>query len=1112
MADIEAPLQIAAGGTRTGLTRINELLSESLPGRSSDQIRELRFRSVEYKEILAETIAALREDREPVRPGYLEWQRSLSALPDTVAEFDGGAARSMNVGGSSTDPVPRRAEGGNGRSIVRTRSTVPRVGADELNDSAVTAAESDDDSAERVEVGDLNTDLELQGTAGSTSGFGTRNESTASWSGAVLSDEDATRLVDAGDSARRKENAGSDGSETLPQVFPVTPESTMPEHRHIHGEEEIRRLLGLTEEMEDPVVAQLNILAHDFLEGRDVSVLIREWVDFISSSYQPSQPRRRNKRERKKRRRRRRLRVQRTPARKQLRRREYARMQELWKKDLSKAAKLVLDGEVSAVQPSMDDMLDHWRPVLERPSPGIEPYPPLDRPNMDCLEAPITIREVERTAIPSSSAPGCDKITFPMWRRVPSAARALFFNIILALGAFPPALLVSRTVFVPKKDGSSLPSDFRPISIATVVVRHLHKILVRRLIRTNIIDKRQRGLVDGCAENITVLSALIADARARLREIHILVTDIAKAFDSVSHHAIRAVLEENGIPARIVNYISTVYDNSATKIEVGKDVSPLIQVLSGVRQGDPLSSWIFALVMDKVIRAVPTNIGYRLEGEYVNELLYADDEIKVASSRAGMQTSLLATEREARRQGLHLHPSKCFALSLVPVGKQRKMRVMTDPTFKLSDGSVIRQLGPSELWTYLGVQFSSGGVHKPSRLLATDLDKISSAPLKPQQRLKILRCFLVPRYYHQFILAKCSARFLKAMDCQIYVAIRRWLRLPRDVPIAYFHAPCRDGGLGIPSFRVAIPCMVFDRLTALQASDSPVTRAAANNIWTQRRLRWATGLLERSQPPLINKDARAYFWRNKLYAMTDGRELRESYKASASTAWIDRASHRIPGRDYVQYHRVHVNALPSRVRTTRGRRTEAVDLHCRAGCPRVETTAHVIQECFRTHGGRVKRHNAVSNTIAALLRDQGWAVDKEPTLNTSVGPRKPDIVAARDGNLVVVDSQIVSGVPDLNYTFGRKVAKYNITPVRQVLTEKYKVPTANIKVGACTISWRGVWAAGSVQLLRAMGVSVESLGGITTRVLQGSSTNWNRWSTLTTTYASYQGPRRTGVG
>lgn len=902
---------------------------------------------------------------------------------------------------------------------------------------------------------------------------------------------------------------GANGRGSSPAPEPS--DDIQPEHRQVHGEEEIRRLLGVTTKMDSPIVAQLNIIAQDFLDGRDVETPICDWMASIQASVETAPRNRRPRKHAQRRRRRRDQEPRGTPSRKKLRRREYAKLQTLWEKDLSKAAKLVLDGEMKATPPSMADMLQHWRPVLERPSPGVEETAAPENPDFGFVGAPITIREVEKVKIPTTSAPGRDKITFATWRQVPSAARALFFNIVLARGGFPSSLLVSRTVFVPKKDGSNLPSDFRPLSIAAVAVRQLHRIIALRLVRTDIIDKRQRGLVDGCAENITVLSALIADAKARLRELHILVTDIAKAFDSVSHHAIEAALLLYGLPRVIVDYIMRVYRESKTIIECGDEESPLISVMSGVRQGDPMSSWIFALIMSLIIGKVPNYIGYELEGEIVSELLYADDEVKVASTRAGMQTSLLATEGEAWRNGLRYKSSKCFALSYIPVGKEKKMRIATEPTFHLSDGSVVRQLGPSELFTFLGVKFTSSGVEKPSRLLDEGLARITKAPLKPQQRLKILRCFLAPRFYHQLVLGKCTARILKAMDRQVYVAVRRWLRLPKDVPIAYFHTACRDGGLGIPSFHTTIPGLVYDRMTSLRSSDSSVTRAAFNSTWTQKKLQWATHILERFQPPLLEQDGRTCYWRDKLYASTDGRELRESCKSSVSTNWIDRGSHKIPGRDYVQYHHVHINGLPSRMRTTRGRRGEGVSVQCRAGCPMLETTAHAIQSCFRTQGGRIKRHNAVSNTIAAALKDRGWTVEKEPELDTTEGKRKPDIVAVRDDHLVVVDTQVVSGVPPLNTTYGEKAAKYSTLAMKTRLAERYRVLRQNIRVGACTISWRGVWASRSVELLKGMGLRTSELEGLTTRVLQGSSTNWTRWNSIPTNYDAFQ-RRRTGIG
>ena len=75
---------------------------------------------------------------------------------------------------------------------------------------------------------------------------------------------------------------------------------------------------------------------------------------------------------------------------------------------------------------------------------------------------------------------GPDKIADRQWRSIPVVLQALFYNVLLAVGGFTEDLLLSRTVFVPKKDGSSTPVEFRPISVSSVVVRQLHKVHAAR--------------------------------------------------------------------------------------------------------------------------------------------------------------------------------------------------------------------------------------------------------------------------------------------------------------------------------------------------------------------------------------------------------------------------------------------------------------------------------------------------------------------------------------------------------------------------------------------------------------------------------------------------------
>ena len=173
---------------------------------------------------------------------------------------------------------------------------------------------------------------------------------------------------------------------------------------------------------------------------------------------------------------------------------------------------------------------------------------------------------------------------------------------------------------------------------------------------------------------------------------------MAKAFDSVSHSAISAVLGRAGLPRGFVNYVREIYTSSLTVFEVGGVRSERLRVNTGVRQGDPLSTVLFCLLIDEVLRSVPVDVGYEIGGCQVNALAYADDVLLVTSSRVGMRIALRRFEGEAATHGLSFNAAKCVALSIVPAGKQKKYKVLTDSQFQLSDGSELRQMSPTIEW------------------------------------------------------------------------------------------------------------------------------------------------------------------------------------------------------------------------------------------------------------------------------------------------------------------------------------------------------------------------------------------------------------------------------
>ncbi|KAG7196611.1 hypothetical protein KM043_018807 [Ampulex compressa] len=841
-------------------------------------------------------------------------------------------------------------------------------------------------------------------------------------------------------------------------------------------------------------------IAYKLQNGDDVFEAVDEWITGVFPTPQPTQRRHPQ------------IRFV-NPSRKLKRRLEYSQTQFLFRRNMSRAARCILDGETNNVaSPDAESMARHWGPFVSQASSPVPLVAPAEtRQDLAILWSSISCNEIRSCSLPISSAPGVDGITPRLWRAVPCKIKALLFNIILVAGGFPGSMLASRTVFIPKKGDCRAPENYRPISIMSVVVRHLHKILAHRLRSAGITDLRQRCFDDGCSDNVAVLATTIMEARTKFKELHVASLDVAKAYDSVSHGAIQAALCRAGVPEGFRSYIDRLYKNSCTTFEVRGERSTFYRLGRGVRQGDPLSSILFSLVIDAVINVVPAAVGFPIGNEHVNTLAYADDILLFAATEWGMQTSLGLVEKKAREQGLLLHPDKCSVLSIVPAGKHKKVKIIDTPTFTMEDGTFLPQLKTTAEWRYLGVDFQASGLKKTKKDLGNLLENVTRAPLKPQQRLKILRSFLLPRIYHGLILGRTTLRILRTLDIQVRAAVRKWLRLPGDVAVGFFHASIRDGGLGIPPLITSIPGLMYQRLQRLETSTSPAVRAAYAHAWTIRRLRWAERVLSPNGVPLASAYLRRKWWAERLHRSVDGKELEECKSARESSWWVDGGSLGIPGRDYVQYVHVRINCLPTLVRTTRGVRRTTHPTLCRAGCSVMETAAHIIQQCHRTHGGRVRRHNAVCRTLAGGLRTSGWSIEEEPVFLTRCGKRKPDLVCSRGGEVCVVDAQVVSGATSLEAAHMRKRDYYATNP-DITATLMARPGTTSVRYTTCTLSWRGIWASKSVSELLRMGLSSGLLKGITTRTLQGSHTNWSRWNKTTTIIDMGPSSVRQGVG
>jgi hypothetical protein len=111
-------------------------------------------------------------------------------------------------------------------------------------------------------------------------------------------------------------------------------------------------------------------------------------------------------------------------------------------------------------------------------------------------------------------------------------------------------------------------------------------------------------------------------------------------------------------------------ETTVCKVRMAQGTTKEFLVKRGLRQGDVLSTLLFNLALEKVVRQLPINPGGTILNRQVQVVAYADVAI-IARNKRALEENFALLEEKARDFGLEVNRSKTKFMKLREVGEVR---------------------------------------------------------------------------------------------------------------------------------------------------------------------------------------------------------------------------------------------------------------------------------------------------------------------------------------------------------------------------------------------------------------------------------------------------------
>lgn len=296
-------------------------------------------------------------------------------------------------------------------------------------------------------------------------------------------------------------------------------------------------------------------------------------------------------------------------------------------------------------------------------------------------------------------------------------------------GVLPPAANDVFIVLLPKVAKPERITQFRPVSLCNVLFKVITKMMVIRLknVISKLIGPAQSSFIPGrlSIDNIVVVQEAVHSMRRKKgrKGWMLLKLDLEKAYDRVRWDFLEENLEVAGLSEGWRKRIMECVRNPSMSILWNGEKTNSFTPERGLRQGDPLSPYLFVLCLERLCHLIEgavgngewIPIGLSWGGPKLSHVCFADDIILFAEASVSQVRTIrkvLETFCMASGQKISLEKSKVFFSANVSRDMERKI------TEESGIGST-RELGK-----YLGMPILQKQINKET--FGEVLERVSS--------------------------------------------------------------------------------------------------------------------------------------------------------------------------------------------------------------------------------------------------------------------------------------------------------------------------------------------------------------------------------------------------